>query len=223
MHIPLKINWNCKALAALASACGVALLLSTLVACSSDPVVDYGMGEYYVELATALGNNDFLIDSGQTLHDSNKTAQRTFSAGSRVYLSFSYNETPDDPITVHGIAPIFSDYLKTATQTVLSQQKKDPIRLESVWIGRHYLNLKFYMEYRSASHKLALLMDEQETPNPEAHLHFAHDKNNDAAGYPTSLYASFRLNDILGEPQGTRTLHIHFNTDKGEKIFTFNY
>jgi hypothetical protein len=202
------------------------LLLSTVVACTSDPDIDYGMGEYYVEIVTALGSDAFRLDNGSTIRDSNKTARRSFSAGARVYLSFSYGNNPaDDPITVHGAFQIFSDELKTMPEATLAQQKRDPVRLETLWLGSHYLNLKFYMEYRSAAHKLALLTDEaQATPSTEVHLYFSHDKNNDIPGYPTALYASYDLSKVLGEPQGERTLLIHFSTTNNEnKIYKLNY
>jgi hypothetical protein len=221
MLIPLKISLNRKALAGLLS---LALLLSALASCISDPDVDYGMGEYYVEIVTALGNSTFLLDNGQTIRDSDKTAQRTFAADARVYLSFSYGKSPDDPITVHGAAQIFSDLLKSVPEATLAQRKQDPVRLESIWTGSHYLNLKFYMDYRAAAHRLALLADENLLTTPEVHLYFSHDKNNDSPGFPTPLYASFDLSKILGEPQGDRTLLIHFNTTSDEnKILSLNY
>jgi hypothetical protein len=208
----------------LSFAWGGMLLLSIIAACDSEPAIDYGMGEYYVEMVTAVGNDAFLLDNGRTIRDSNKTAKRSFVAGARVYLSFSYGESPDDPITVHGAFQIFSSILKTMPETTLSQQKQDPIRLESVWLGSHYLNLKFYMEYRSTAHKLSLLADEKLFLTPETHLYFSHDKNNDSPGYSTAIYASFDLGEILGEPQGDRTLLVHFNTtNDGNKIYTFKY
>jgi hypothetical protein len=219
MRIPLQISWKSKSVQSLTFALWLTSFL--LNACSSDNV-DYGMGEYYVEIATALGDDAFLLDTGQTLRDSK--AAYSFAPGDRVYLSFSYGATPSDPIKVHGVAKIFSDTLKAVKEDALAQYKKDPIRFESAWIGSHYLNLKFYMEYRSEAHRLALLIDETQTNLQEIHLFFSHDNNNDAPGYPTALYASYDLSKILGEPQGDRTLFVHFNTTNyGNKIYTLNY
>ncbi|MDR2804790.1 MAG: hypothetical protein LBB85_03985, partial [Dysgonamonadaceae bacterium] len=194
-----------------------------LFSCTSE-AVDYGMDKYYVEIVTALDNDAFLLDTGPTIRDSNKTAGRSFASGDRVYLSFSYGQSPSDPITVHGAAKIFSDTLKTMPENTLSQQKTDPVRLESAWIGNRYLNLIFYMEYRSKTHKLALWVNENQVKDREIDLYFSHDKNNDTPGYPVALYASYDLSKVLGEPQGDRTLSVHFNTTNyGNKICTLKY
>jgi hypothetical protein len=208
----LKINWKCNL-----------WLVCALVACSPE-TVDYGMGEYYAEIVTALENNAFLLDTGQTIRDHNKTARQSFAPGDRVYLSFSYEKDPPDAVKVHGAKKIFSDTLQITPESAIHQQKNDPIRLESAWIGSRYLNLKFYMEYHSEAHKIALLTDAEHRSDPEIHLYFRHDKNNDAPGYLTPIYASYNLAEILGEPQGMQTLFVHFNTTNyGNKTCTLPY
>ena len=207
----LKITWKYKV-----------WLLLAFVSCSPD-TVDYGFGNYYVEIVTALGGNAFLLDTGQTIYDSNQTAEQSFESGDRVYLYFSYGNTFSDPVTVHRAAKIFSDALKPMSEETLSQQANDPLRFESAWIGSHYLNLHLYIEYRSSAHKIALVVDEEQVNDSEIHLYLRHDKNNDAPGYPTSVYASYDLSKVLDEPQGDRDLIVHFNTNDGNKTCTFKY
>ena len=208
----LKINWKCKLWLALA-----------LVSCSPD-AVDYGFGDYYVEIVTALGDDAFRLDNGQTIYDSNKTAKQSFLFGDRVFLYFSYGNNPSDPIKIHASAKIFSDVLKSMSKANLSQQANEPVRLESAWMGSHYLNLRLYFEYRSQAHKIALSVDEKQVEDAEIHLYFRHDTKNDPPGYPTSVYASFDLSKVLGEPQGDRKVLVHFNTTNyGDKTCTFKY
>ena len=212
MHTRLKINWKYKL-----------WLVLALASCSPD-VVDYGFGDYYVEIVTALENNTFRLDSGTILYDSNKTAEKTFAAGDRVYLYFSYGDTPSEPITVHAASKIFSDALKPMTEEAIDQQANVPVRLESAWVGSHYLNLHCYIEYRSKAHKITLVVDEEKADDLELHLYLRHNDNDDIPGYPTSIYASYDLSDVLGEPQGDRSLLVHFNTTNyGNKIYTFKY
>ena len=214
----LKINWKFK----FVGVAFVAALIAT--SCTPDKVVDYGYGEYYVEIVTALENNAFRLDNGQTIRDSNKTAQKTFASGDRVYLYFSYGNTPSDPITVHGASKIFSDVLKTASEETISQQTSDPVRFISAWIGSYYLNLHFYFDYRSTAHKIGLVVDEKRVDDSEIHLYLRHDKSGDAPGYPTAIYVSFDLRKVLGEPQGNRSLFVHSNTTNyGNKISILNY
>jgi hypothetical protein len=200
------------------------VLSAVSASCTSSDFVDYGFDKYYVEIVTALDDNVFLLDTGQTVYDSNQTAGQLFTSGDRVYLSFSYGKNPSDPITVHGAARIFSDTLKTASENDISQSANDPVRFESAWVGGHYLNLKFYMEYHSATHKIALLANKNQADDQEIHLYFTHDRNNDVPGYPTVVYASFDLRKVLNEPQGNRTLLVHFRTTNyGNKTCTFKY
>ena len=212
MHTRLKINWKYKL-----------WLLLALTSCSSD-IVDYGYGKYYVEFATALENHAFRLDSGQTIYDSNQTAKQTFAVGDRVFLYFSYGNTLSDPVTIHGSAKIFSDALKSMSEDAISQQANEPVRFQSAWVGSHYLNMHIYIEYRSKAHRVALVVDEEQVDDSEIHLYLRHDKNDDPPGYPSSVYASYDLSKVLGEPQGDRSLIVHFNTTNyGEKISTFKY
>jgi len=213
MPIRLKISWKYKL-----------WLLLALVSCSPAPVVDYGFGEYYVEIVTALGEDAFLLDNGQTIYDSHKTAKKSFDAGDRVFLYFSYGNNPSDPITVHRASKIFSDTLRTVSEDAMPQQADDPIRLESAWIGSHYLNLRFYFEFHSKPHRISLMMDETQVDDSEIHLYFLHDRNNDNPGYPTLVYASYDLSNLLRVPQGDRVLFVHFNTSNyGNKTCIFKY
>ena len=219
MLIRLKINWKFNFLLVVVGA----TLTVALPSCA-DKTVDYGYGEYYVEIVTALDNHSFRLDNSTIIHDSNKTAKQTFASGDRVYMYFSYGNTPSDPIKVHGASKIFSDALKTVKEETIPQQTDDPVHLVSSWIGSYYLNLYFYFEYRYKAHKISLVIDEERVDDSEIHLYFRHDLNGDASGYPSPVYASFDLSKVLGEPQGDRNLFVHFNTTNfGNKIYTFKY
>ena len=223
MLTQLKISWK-SVRSSVGAPLVSALLLLFLLSCSPADEVDYGFGEYYVEIVTALENNAFLLDQGRTIYDSNKTARQSFAAGDRIYLYFSYGKTLSDPITVHGAAKVFSDVLKTMAKEAIAQETNDPIQFVSAWIGSYYLNMDFYFEYRSVAHKIDLVIDEKWMDDSEIHIYFRHNKNGDAPGYPISVYASFDLSKVLGEPQGDRTLFVHFDTGNyGNKTCTFKY
>ena len=221
MHTRLKINW--KSVKTVVGSVLLSLSLA-LPSCSSIDEVDYGFGEYYVEIVTALENNAFRLDKGQTIYDSNKTAKQSFVSGDRVYLYFSYGNTLSDPITVHGASKIFSTGLKTMPKETIFQETNEPVRFVSAWIGSHYLNLYFFFEYYPEAHQLALAIDEKWMDDSEIHLYFQHHKSSDSPGYPSSIYASFDLSEVLGEPQGDRSLFVHLDTSNyGNKTCTFKY
>jgi hypothetical protein len=184
--------------------------------------VDYGLGEYYVEIVTALNDNAFRLDTGKTIYNTNKETYKDFKEGDRVYLNFSYLE--NDQIAIHGASKISSGELKAVAQNDFAGYADDPVRLESAWLGSHYLNILFYMDYKSVKHTIALITGELQKNDPEVNLYFRHDKKDDPAGYPTKVYVSFDLSKVLGEPQGDRTVHVRFNTTNyGDKTCEFKY
>jgi hypothetical protein len=192
--------------------------------CASSPAVDYGLGEYYVEIVTALEQDGFRLDTGKTVYNVDKGDNHAYEPGDRVYLNFSYLEGSSDQITVHGAAKISTGELKSLSTQTIASYPDDPVRLESAWTGSCYLNAQFYIEYQSEAHKIALMIDENTVNDPEVKLYFRHDKNNDSPGYLTPAYVSFDLKKVLGEPLGNRSLTIDFNTTNyGNKTYTFKY
>jgi hypothetical protein len=192
-----------------------------MLSCTPQPV-DYGLGEYYVEIVTALGDNAYRLDSGETIYAVRKETDKPFEAGDRVYLTFSYLD--NHSVRLHGASKIAQGDLKALSGEEIQQQADDPIRLVSAWTGSYYLNLQFYMEYNSQSHKIALVTHEWNVNEPEVDLFFRHDPNNDPPGYPAKVYVSYDLSKVLGEPQGNRIIRIHFNTiNYGNKTCQFKY
>jgi hypothetical protein len=201
----------------------ICLFLLTLGACQ-EQVVDYGLGDYYEEIATAVDTDDFLLDNGKTVHNMNPEYRVNFEAGTRVYLRFAYEEGSDTQIRLSGLFPITQGNLQAVEENYIFQQENDPVRLESAWIGSHYLNLHFYMEYSSQTHALMLLTDVAQSDQSELHLYLRHNKNNDPAGHWKYLRVSYDLSKVLGEPQGDRTIQVHFHTTNyGDKTSIFTY
>jgi hypothetical protein len=202
------------------------LLLSSFLfsSCTSSPSVDYGLGKYYVEIVTALGENTFRLDSGKTLYAVSGKTDKSYEAGDRVVLSFSYMEKTIDQVTVHASSKISLGALKSVEEKEIVGFADDPVRLESLWIGSHYLNFRIYMEYKSEKHTIALFTDKNKLEQPEMDVYFRHDAKNDPSGYPVFVYLSFDLKETLGEPEGSKILQIHLNTTNyGRKTYELNY
>ena len=205
------------------------ILLFLFSSCEKD-TVDYGLGEYYKEIATVLEENyTYLLDNGETLYEINPRNNASYETGRRVLLIYSYigeKTTTSAPqaITVHGASAIAQGKLKAVSKEELATFDNHPIRMESIWIGSHYLNLRFYLEYKSEAHTIALLCDENDLDKKEINLYFKHDTNNDPPGYFSSMQTSFDLSQVLGEPKGDRTLLVNIQTDNyGNKDYQFNY
>jgi hypothetical protein len=199
-------------------------LLLFLSSCSDSASFDYGFGAYYVEIVTAVEKNVFLLDTGKEIRNVNEKNNAAFEPGDRVYLIFSYMEGKKDEIEIHSSTKIFQKDPDVVQKGEIANYANDPVSFRSAWIGSHYLNLHFYIEYKSESHKIFLIMEESQANDKEIKLYFRHDVNSDASGYLSPVYASFNLNDALGEPRGDRILLINFNTTNyGDKVYKFKY
>ena len=205
------------------------ILLFLFSSCEKD-TVDYGFGEYYKEIVTALEeNHTYRLDNGETLYEVNPRNNTPHEDGQRISLTYSYlgekNTTPAPrAITVYGASAIAQGKLRAISKEELETFDNHPIRMESIWIGSHYLNMRFYLEYKSEAHTIALLCDENDLDKKEINLYFKHNTNNDPPGYFSSMQSSFDLSQVLGQPKGDRTLFVNIQTfNHGNKNYQLSY
>ena len=201
--------------------------VSFLFSCE-DKTVDYGLDAYYVEIVTAQNENEFLSDNGKLLVTANKENQKTYAFGDRVLLNYTLlpATASDDSYTIriNGSAKIPQGTLTLTNDSIIQSSSKEPILLESVWLGSHYLNMQFYFNYNSEAHKIGLLADSTSINSDTLRLYFIHDTNNDLPGYPSHAYLSFDLKDVLGDPGESRPLSVQINTTNyGNKSYRFEY
>ena len=196
----------------------ILIILLLPAACSEDKVV-YDTGEYKVDLATVQINNDkqaFLLDNNELLLSAG--LHKNIEAGQRVMLNYSYlPETSsgyDYVVKINGITAITQSKLAEVNSETINTTANDPVRLESVWIGSHYLNIIFYINYHSKKHSISLITDKAKTHEEEVSIYFRHDNNDDPEGYMRKVIASFDLSDVLGEPVSDRRLLVDINSDK---------
>jgi len=203
------------------------LFASFLFSCG-DKTVDYGLDKYFVEMVTAQNANEFLTDQGKLLVATSATNSNSYSLGDRVLLNYTLLSptTSDDnySVRINGSAKVPLGKLTLSNELAIQSAAKAPILLESVWLGSHYLNMQFYLNYMSQTHKIGLLVDSTRLESDTLRMYFTHDTNNDPPGYPSHAYLSFDLKDILGDPTKARPISVQISTDNyGDKIFTFDY
>jgi hypothetical protein len=195
--------------------------------CKSDEV-DYGLGEYYQEIATVLNDSVYLLDTGQTLCNINYKKIKALDAGKRVFLTYSYEKqretSCDCAISLHGLLEITQGELKTFDEKDLDALPVEPVHLESVWLGSHYLNLRIYINYNSMPHSIGLFTDSTRLNADTVCIYFVHDLNGDSPGYPRASYLSFDLENVLGFPAGQKNILLNINTSNyANKTYKFKY
>jgi len=191
-----------------------------------EKTVDYGLDTYYVEIVTAQGGNRFLADNGKALVVTEN--QKTFSSGDRVLLNYTLLSSTasggDWNVRINGSAKIPLGKLVLTNDSTVKASPRDPVRLESVWLGSNYLNMQLYINYLSATHKVGLIADSTLLQSDTLRLYFSHDTNNDPLGYPAHTYLSFDLKDVLGSPLKTRPILVQINTSNyGNTTYEFEY
>ena len=193
-----------------------------------DKTVDYGWDTYYVEFVTAQNENEFLSDAGKWIVATPGENKKTYTFGDRVLLNYtllSSSASGDDyTVRINGSTKIPLGKLTLSNDSAIHSVAKEPILLESVWLGSHYLNMQFYLNYKSVTHKIGLMADSTRMENDTLRMYFIHDTNNDPPGYPSHAYLSFDLKEVLGAPGKSRPITVQINTtDYGNKTYGFVY
>jgi len=202
-------------------------IASFLFSCENK-TVDYGLDKYYVEIVTALNSKEFQLDNGKIIIATSEEKTKAYVLGDRVLMNYTMlteKEMEDNySVRINGSAKIPLGKLTLTSDSAINASMKEPVLLESVWLGSQYLNMKFYINYKSASHSIGLLTDSMRLESDTLRMYFVHNTNNDPPGYPSNAYLSFNLKDVLGEPKNGRVISMQINTSNlGDKIFDFKY
>jgi len=202
-------------------------IVSILFSCK-DKTVDYGYDTYYVEIVTAQNKNEFLSDKGNRIVATSDENQKTYAFGDRVLLNYtvlsSTASESDRNVRINGSAKVPMGKIILTNDSAIRSAVKEPIVLESVWLGSHYLNMQFYLNYKSVAHKIGLLADSTRLASDTLRMYFVHDPDNDPPGYPSHAYLSFDLSDVAGLPGSARAIAVRINTSNyGDKTYEFEY
>lgn len=205
------------------------LFLTVLFSCEEDKI-DYGLGEYYEEIATVLNDSAYLLDSNISVVNINayRRGEKSPEAGKRVLLMYSYTnmEIPpyDRAVIVHSVSELSTGELKLVGRKDIDSLRADPLRLESIWLGSRYLNMQFYLNFKSEVHSVGLFTDSIGLHNDTVHIYFKHDSNNDPPGYPVHSFLSFNLGKVLGNPEKKKILSVKVKSDNYvDEIYEFVY
>jgi hypothetical protein len=199
----------------------------------SEKEEDYGMGAYRVDWVEVKSPGVFaLLDKRETtLCNTENTMFNNLKAGDRFILNYTYSDRPlsgyDYGIKINGITQVSCGVLKTLQGQNMSELKNDPVVFESVWIGRKYLNISFYVDATmNGNHRIDLYQSDVPHPDyPDAvYLLLRHDRNGDVAGSRKKANASFDIGS-LGDAglAGRVVLNIHPSNYRDSIIVVSKY
>ncbi len=177
---------------------------------------DERIDNFLVDFATVLHSQQivfFQLDNQRILIPK-ELKNYSGNNGQRVILN--YTPLRGDTIKVNDVANIFTGAIQLPG--FFQQPSKDPVKIQSVWVGGDYLNMIFETEYHSEQHLIGLfIMDPSSTPKE---LYFSHSRNNDPPGYPQTFYASFLISSL--RPAGSSdpvSFRLFVNTYTGMREF----
>jgi hypothetical protein len=202
-------------------------IIAILFSCK-DKTVDYGLDTYYVEIVTAQNANEFLLDNGELIVAEPTDDKKTYAFGDRVLLNYTLLPSSvsgrDYTVRINGSAKIPLGKLTLVNDSVIKSSVTEPVLLESVWLGSHYLNMQFYFNYKSVTHKIGLVVDSTRLASDTLRMFFLHDPENDPPGYPNHVYLSFDLESVLGASGKDRPVSVQISSSNyGNKTYEFVY
>ena len=190
----------------------VALLLLPAAGCEKEPK---RLDDYFVDFATVKKEGAgyrFLLDNGRLLIP--KETDYTGNEGQRVILN--YVPRQGDTVKINYITDIFTGVVQS--DGFPERYVKDPVKIQSIWVGGDYLNMIIEVEYHSKPHKVALFRD---LSSPTVDLWFSHSRENDPPGYPQMMYASFLLSSLRTQNGVSTPFRVFIRTRDGLRDMQF--
>ncbi len=146
----------------------------------------YSLGDFWVDIATVETDDNssaywFILDDGTTLWPAASDIQYLPKQGQRIILNYSIlsdqkNEF-DHYIKINYIWDILTKKTIVLTATNADSIGNDPVKINDMWIGNHYLNVDFLFNYGGIRPHAINLVENSLIPDPQdgkIHLEFRH-------------------------------------------------
>jgi len=153
---------------------------------SCDDDDGYSLGDFWVDIATVETDDNssaywFILDDGTTLWPAASDIQYLPKQGQRIILNYSIlsnqkNEF-DHYIKINYIWDILTKKTIVLTATNADSIGNDPVKINDMWIGNHYLNVNFLFNYGGIRPHAINLVENSLIPDPQdgkIHLEFRH-------------------------------------------------
>lgn len=215
----------------------VIALSALMLACSSNDD-GYSLNKFWVDIVTVENPNN--KDAFFMRRDDNKllwTAASSFYNfrpvdGQRLVANYtilwdkSQTGLYDYDVKLNDAYKVLTKGIFNLTPATADSIGNDPIRINRMWVGSHFLNVEFvYMGYNKI-HFINLVNDDSKTyTDGKTHLEFRHNANNDMLYYTRMGLVSFDLRSLHNNTNADIELVIHVNesTENPDKQYTITY
>lgn len=209
------------------------VLACLLIACGDD---DYHYPSVKLEFLTAFSGatgslQTVLTDEGESypVVEDASNMQTELNSFVRIVSNYAPAKTADGTdgvklyATLNAVAPV-----PVTADKFEGGVKTDPVELQSIWLGRDYLNLLLGIKMQNGKHLLHFVEDkvvlDETGEHLTVHLTLYHDAGGDVSAYTKRAYASVPLWVYAAEGIRKVTVCFTLNTYSGEqKIREFDY
>ncbi len=209
------------------------LLPALLGACKDD---DYEYPPVKLEFLTAESGNDgaiatILPDKGARMNVSQDRTNGKFDPNTSKRIIANYEEVaPESGATPNALIYSWAAVVAAQPEPVSAFKegiKTDAADIQSIWMGRDYLNIILLVKAQNGKHTIHFVNTEEgmdeETGHPYVDLLLYHDAGDDVQATTKRVYLSIPLESfaVAGE---TVDIHFSLNTYSGElKTYSFEY
>ncbi|MCE5204701.1 MAG: NigD-like protein [Porphyromonadaceae bacterium] len=190
----------------------IVLLLLSVAGCEEEPK---RLDDYFVDFATVKKNGSsyrFQLDNGRLLIP--RETDYSGQEGQRVILNYVFLQ--GDTVKIQSAGNILTGVVQA--EGFPEKLVKDPVKIQSIWVGGDYLNMIIEAEYHSEPHRVGLLRN---VSSPTVDLYFSHSREQDPPGYPQKMYASFLIGSLRTGKKPPITFRLFIQTYDGLREMPF--
>jgi hypothetical protein len=203
-------------------------LLGLCLCCGCKEEVD-SIDTYRMDWIKVVSDGVFtLLNRQETrLYDTGTTAIKSLKTGERAIINYAFTDGQSSGfernIKINSVYPVICGDLKILTAQEVDKLENDPIVFESVWMGRNYLNISFYIDVRDRQHAIGLVKSPSPYPGDinALYLLFRHGRNGDRPGSRKKVYASFDLGNLMDDTDKRIIININPSNDRNQDIEVF--
>ena len=212
----------------------LALFATLFVSCNKDE--GYSLGRFWVDIATVENPNRhpaffFRLDDGTRMWTA-ATANLNYrpADGQRIIADFTkLNTMPPGSDFQHNVRlnaarNVLTKGIFAVTPETQDSIGNDPVRVENMWIGSDFLNIRFQFLGSNRVNYINLVSDaSKDFGDGKIHLEFRRNANNDRPDFVRRGIVSFNLTSLQAQANGASELDLVIHVRESEDtVRTFN-
>ena len=213
------------------------IVLSSFFACDNND--GYSLNDFRISIASVVPeagqSYSLLLDNGKKLWPAASDIHYRPSANQRVFVNYTILSDKmdgfDHYIKVNDIWNVLTKPVIELTEQNKDSIGNDPVRMNEIWIGDHYLNTGFSFNYNGMKpHAINLVRNKTITTEEEEdadliELEFKHNSYNSTSNSLVNGFACFDLRPFQREDKNSILIKVLVKDWDGEKEYelTYNY